>query len=232
MQLTVSDMARMIDLSTVKTDTDLSQVDELARQAIKYNCICAYTMPAYVPYLKTLLDGAPDVLVGAAVAFPAGANMTEIKAAETRALVAAGAGELDMVMNVGMLKSGRYDYVEDDIRAVIDAAGGTLLKVIIEAHYLTDGEIKRASEICVRTGADFVKTGTGWTETGATLHNIELIKSVVGERIGVKASGGVADLDTLIAMYRLGARRFGVNLKSGLAILEECAALAGGAVQV
>jgi len=228
MQLTVNDIARMMDLSAVKTDSDLQQVRRLADQAKKYNCICAYVMPCFVRDLKAMLDDAPEVCVGVAVGFPAGANTTAIKAAETRELVADGAGELDMVMNVGMLRSKQYAYVENDIKAVIDAADGTLLKVIIECHYLTDDEIKRASEICVRSGADFVKTGSGWTETGATPHNVALIKSVVGDGAKVKASGGVTSLDTLVQLYQLGATRFGVNLKSGVTILEACAALPGG----
>jgi deoxyribose-phosphate aldolase len=232
MQLAVNDLARMMDLSMVKTDSDLNAVGQLAEQARQLNCCCAYVLPCYVSRLNTLLDDAPDVLVGAAVGFPSGAHATEIKAAEARRCVADGAGELDMVINVGMLRSGQYDFVEQDIKAVIDSAGGTLVKVILETHYLTDDEICRASEICVRAGADFVKTGTGWAETGATLHNIALIKSVVGDDAKVKASGGVRDLNTLLEMYRLGARRFGVNMKAGVGILQECGALSGAAVEV
>jgi deoxyribose-phosphate aldolase len=232
MQLTVTDVARTMDLSAVKTDTDLDAVQQLADHAKRLDCFCAYVLPCYVTRLKTLLDDAPRVLVGAAVGFPSGAHATAIKVAEARRCVADGAGELDMVINVGMLRSGQYDFVERDIRAVIDAADGTLVKVILEAHYLNDDQIRRGSEICVRAGADFVKTGTGWAETGATLHNIALIKSVVGDAAEVKASGGVRDLETLVEMYRLGARRFGVNTKAGIWILDQCAKLPGGAVQV
>jgi deoxyribose-phosphate aldolase len=232
MQLAVNDLARMMDLSVVKTDSDLDAVGKLADQARQLNCCCAYVLPCYVSRLRALLDDAPEVLVGAAVGFPSGAHATEIKAAEARQCVADGAGELDMVINVGMLRSGQYEFVEQDIRAVIDAAGGTLLKVILETHYLTDDEIRRGSEICVRAGADFVKTGTGWAETGATLHNIALIKSIVGDDAQVKASGGVRDLKTLVEMYRLGARRFGVNMKAGVSILQQCAALPGAAAEV
>lgn len=222
----------MMDLSAVETDTDLRAVRELAEQAKRLTCCCAYVLPCYVARMKALLEDAPGVLVGGAVGFPSGAHTTAVKAAEARQLIAEGAGELDMVINVGMLRSGEYAYVEDDIRAVVEAAQGTLLKVILETHYLTDDQIKRGSEICVRAGADFVKTGTGWAETGATLHNIRLIKSVVGDGAQIKASGGVRDLDTLVAMYRLGATRFGVNMKAGVKILEDCAALPGAAVEV
>ena len=228
----------MMDLSAVKTDTDLRAVEELARQAKRLNCCCAYVLPCYVARLKALLEDAPGVLVGGTVGFPSGAHASAVKAAEARQLIAEGAGELDMVLNVGMLRSGEYAYVEDDVRAVAEAANvptadcRTLLKVILETHYLTDDQITRASEICVRAGADFVKTGTGWSETGATLHNIRLIKSAVGDRARIKASGGVRDLDTLLEMYRLGATRFGVNVRAGVKILEDCAALPGAAVEV
>jgi len=227
MSLTVNQVARMMDISAVKTDTDLDTVRELAEYAKRFNCICAYVLPCYMSELKALLADAPDVLPGGAVGFPAGATTTAVKAAEARELVAAGAGELDMVMNVGMLRSGRFDYVEEDISTVVDAVEGTLLKVIIEAHYLDDDQIKKASEICVRSGADFVKTGTGWSDTGATLHNISLIKSAVGDDIAVKASGGVRDLETLEEMHRRGATRFGVNVAAGAKILEQCRAREG-----
>ncbi len=114
---------------------------------------------------------------------------------------------------------------------MVDAADSMLLKLILETHYLSDDEIKRGAEICVRCGVDFVKTGTGWTETGATLENIALIKSVVGDDAQVKASGGVHDLETLVAMHRLGTTRFGVNMAAGVRILEDCAAAPGGAVE-
>ena len=232
MQLTPHDIARMMDLSAVKTDTDLETVRQLAKEAKRLNCCCAYVLPCYMPQMKELLADAPDVLLGGTVGFPSGAHTTAIKAAEARQLIADGAGELDMVINVGMLRSGKYDYVENDIRAVVEAAEGTLVKVILEAHYLTDDEIRRGSEICVRARADFVKTGSGWAETGATLQNIALIKSVVGDDAQVKASGGVRDLETLVEMVRLGATRFGVNIAAGVEIIEKCAAMPGGAVEV
>ncbi len=232
MRLFVDDIARMMDLSAVKTDTDMATVEQLAARAKQYNCICAYVLPCYVEHLKGLLDDAPEVLVGAAVGFPSGAHSTAVKATEARELVAARVGELDMVMNVGMLRSGRLDYVEHDIREVIEAAAGTPVKVILETHYLDDDQMRQGAELCVKAGASFVKTGTGWTETGATLHNISLLKAAVGDAIEVKASGGVADLDTLVEMYRRGATRFGVNMAAGVKILDQCAEMPGGKVEV
>ena len=232
MQLSAEELARLIDLSSVRADVELAEVDELALQASKHNCIIAYVLPCYLARLKELLVDAPQVGPAAPVGFPSGGHTIESKVAETRELVAAGSVELDMVTNVGMLLSGRYDYVEDEIRRVRDAADGTPLKVILECHFLSNDQIRRGSETCVRAGADWVKTGTGWTPTGATVENIALIKSVVGDDAGVKASGGVRSLDDIAQVYRLGARRFGIGLKTGVKLLEECAALPGGVLEI
>lgn len=232
MQLSVQELARLIDLSSVRADVDLAEVDRLATQAIKHNCIIAYVLPCYLARLKELLADAPEVGPAAAVGFPSGGHTVESKVAETRELVAAGSVELDMVANVGMLLSGRYDYVEDEIRRVRDATDGTPLKVILECHFLSDDQIRRGSEACVRAGADWVKTGTGWTPSGATVENIALIKSVVGDDAGVKASGGVRSLDQIVQMYQRGARRFGIGLNAGVRLLEECASLPGGILEI
>ena len=232
MKLTVAQLARMMDLSAVRADVEMAEVCRLAEAARKYRCVCAFVMPCYLPELKRLLADAPDVGIGGVVGFPSGATSTATKAAEARQQVAQGATELDMVINIGMLRSGRDRYVEDDIRAVVEAAGGLPVKVILEAHYLSDEQIVRACGIAVRAGAAFVKTGTGWAETGATLHNVALMKSAVGDKAQVKAAGGVCDLDTVVEMIRRGVSRFGVGLDSGVKILRQCAALPGGAVEV
>lgn len=228
MKLTVQQLARMLDLSAVRTEVDLAEVRRLAAVACQYHCVCAFVLPCYFPELKALLAGAPEVGVGGVVGFPSGAHSTAIKVAEAREQLLAGAVELDMVINVGMLRSGRDQYVVDDIRAVVEAGGAVPVKVILEAHYLNDDEIIRGSQLAVRAGAAYVKTGTGWAPTGATLHNVRLIKSAVGDSARVKAAGGVRDLKTVLEMIRLGVSRFGVGLGSGTKILEECAAFAGG----
>ena len=232
MKLTVAQLARMMDLSAVRADVEMAAVCRLAEGAKKYRCACAFVMPCYLPELKRLLADAPDVGIGGVVGFPSGAPSTATKAAEARQQVAQGATELDMVINIGMLRSGRDQYVEDDIRAVVEAAGGLPVKVILEAHYLSDEQVVQACGIAVRAGAAFVKTGTGWAETGATLHNVALMKSAVGDKAQVKAAGGVRDLDTVVEMIRRGVSRFGVGLDSGVKILRQCAALPGGAVEV
>ena len=144
-------------------------------------------------------------------------------------MIAAGCDEIDMVMNIGKLRSGELEEVEKDVQAVVDTVRPTPLKVIIETMYLTPEEMEQACGICVRAGATFVKTGTGWaTNRGTTLEDVQLVKSFVGDRIKIKASGGVRDLNTLVEMYKAGAGRFGVNLKSGIKIVEECMSLGSG----
>jgi deoxyribose-phosphate aldolase len=228
MPLTVNELARMVDLSAVRTDVPIAEVRQLAALAKQYNCVCAFAMPCYTRELAAMLADAPQVRVGGTVGFPSGASTPAVKAAEARQQLADGADELDMVMNVGLLLSERYGGVVADIRAVVDAAGATPVKVILETHYLSDDQIRRGAELCLRAGAAFVKTGTGWTPTGATPHNISLIKSVVGEKAQIKAAGGIRDLASLVELYRCGARRFGLGLASGAKILAEAAAMPGG----
>jgi deoxyribose-phosphate aldolase len=159
------------------------------------------------------------------VSFPSGSDSTSIKVAQARELMAAGCDEIDMVMNIGRLRSGDFAEVEADVRDVIETVRPTPVKVIIEMMVLTPDEIAQACNICVRAGASFVKTGTGWADRGTTLEDVQLVKSIVGDRVKIKASGGIRRLDTLLAMYEAGARRFGVNLKSGIQIVEEAVAL-------
>jgi deoxyribose-phosphate aldolase len=232
MQLTVAQLARVVDLSAVRTDVELAEVRQVAEVAKRFRCVCTFVMPCYVPELKRYLADAPDVGVGGVVGFPSGAHSTATKVAEVREQRAWGVTEVDMVMNVGRLRSGCDQFVVDDIRAVVSAAEGLPVKVILEAHYLTDEQIVRASRLCVQAGAAFVKTGTGWAPSGATLHNVALIRQAVGDSAGIKAAGGVRDLATVVAMLRLGVQRFGIGVASGVKILEECAALPGGAVEV
>jgi deoxyribose-phosphate aldolase len=228
MRLNVRQLARMMDLSAVRADVHVDELHRLADTCRQYGCICAFVMPCYMQEMKQLLLAAPATGLGGVVGFPSGAQTTAVKVAEAREHLAVGAVELDMVINVGMLRSGRDRYVEDDIRAVVTAAQGTPVKVILEAHHLTDEEIVRGSRLAVSAGAAFVKTGTGWAPTGATLHNVELIKSTVGATAQVKAAGGVRDLSTVVEMIRRGVTRFGVGCESGRAILDACAAVPAG----
>ena len=214
MEWTVREIARMVDLSAVRADSDETEVRTLADMAIKYQCVCASTLPSFTPLLKELLADEPQIHVGGNVGFPSGGATRRLKIAAARELLHMGCDELDMVINIGMLRSGRYPYVLDDIKGVIRIADGAPVKVILECHYLSDDEIRRACELCIEAGASFVKTGTGWAPTGATLENIALIKACVDDAIAIKASGGIRELETIKEMYRRGARRFGIGLRS------------------
>jgi deoxyribose-phosphate aldolase len=221
----------MVDLSAVHAEDDEPRVRALAARAAEIRPWMVSTLPGYVPLLKELVADLPDVGVGGNVAFPAGGCLPQTKVAETRQLVAAGCDEIDMTMDIGRFRSGDYAYCLDDIRGVIDAAAGLPVKVILECHYLTDDQIRKGAELCVQAGAAFVKTGTGWTPTGATLDNIALIKRTVGDAIRIKAAGGVRGLETLVAMYRRGATRFGLGLGREEAILAQVRARDGQVVE-
>jgi len=212
MQLTRHDIARMMDLSAVRPDSGPPAVHALAETAKRYRSVLTSTLPSYTPLLVELLADEPDIGVGGNVAFPTGAELPDVKVAQTQQLVWLGVTEIDVMFDLGMFLAGKLQYVEDDLRGVVDAADGLPVKVIVECHYLTDDQIRTASEMCVRIGAAFVKTGTGWAPSGATLENIALIKRTVGDAIAIKASGGVRDLETLLEMHRRGATRFGIGL--------------------
>ena len=232
MKLTANAVARMIDCSIVWPQYDATDVREFSRTVQKHQFIGAHVLPCYVAELNALLRCEPDILIGTAVGFPTGAHTTAVKVHEAEQALKDGCDELDMVINVGALRSKRYRYVADEIRAIVGVAGGKTVKVILEVHYLTHDEIKRACDLCIEAGAHFVKTSTGWAPTGATLENVALIKSFVGDAIQIKAAGGIRDLETLIGMYKLGATRFGLSRKWAVKIIEECTAAPGGAIEV
>jgi len=221
-----------MDLSAVQASDSEQRVRELAAAARGRNCIIATTLNSQVELIVDLLADAPATGVGGNVGFPSGGTTRAGKVAEAKETVALGCAENDMVIDVGKFLSGRRQYVLDEITAVVEASDPLPVKVIIECHYLTDDQIRIASELCVRGGASFVKTSTGWTPTGATPQNVALIKSVVGDSAQIKAAGGVRGLDMLVELYRCGARRFGIGLGHEGEILDRCAALAGGAVDV
>lgn len=217
----LSQIGRMIDISAVRTDVTLGEIDNLVEVAKQYHCICTFAMPCFTPYLVEKLADTPDTITGGVVGFPSGADTSAVKAQTAKELINAGCLELDMVINVGALKSGRPDIVKDDIKTVVTAAAGIPVKTILETAYLTDEEIARGSQIGVEAGAAFIKTGTGWAPKPTTVETIRLIKSVIGDSALIKAAGGVRDLDTLLAMVEAGCSRFGIGLRSAAAILQE-----------
>lgn len=228
MFLTGRDVAKMIDLSCVRTFSDLADIDEMVAAARKYDFGQVSVLQWHIPYTKQVLADRPDIHVVGNVSFPSGSDTTTVKVFQAKEMVAAGCNEIDVVMNIGKLRSELTDEVEQDVKAVVEAARPLPVKVIIEIMLLTPAEVETACKICLNSGAAFVKTGTGWANRGTTLEDVKLVKSLVGEAIQIKASGGIRDLDGLIAMYRAGARRFGINLKSGIEIVEKCLALPNG----
>jgi deoxyribose-phosphate aldolase len=222
MRLVASDVARMIDLSCVRTTSSRSDIEIMVEAAGSYGFGHVSVLQCFIPYTKQLLAAVPGVSLVGNVSFPSGSASTSIKIAQARELAASGCDEIDMVMNIGLLRSGDLALVEEDVRAVISAVNPIPVKVIIEVMVLTPEETAKACAICLRSGAAFVKTGTGWAERGTTVEDVRLVKSLVGDGIKIKASGGIRSLDTLVEMIAAGATRFGVNLNSGIKIVKEC----------
>jgi deoxyribose-phosphate aldolase len=231
MTLTARDVAQLIDISAVQAPHGAAEINGLVQNAKTYHFIAVHVLPCWVTYLKGLLADTPEILVGAPVGFPAGAHRTEIKAAEAKLLVQDGVQEMDMMLNVGKLRSGELAYCEEDVRAVVRAAGDIPVKVILEVHHLDREQLKQACELCIKAGAAFVKTATGWAPSGATLEVVQFLTSFCGTAIKVKAAGNIRDLDTLLTMYRMGVARFGVNLNSSVDIVKSVAARPGGTVE-
>ncbi len=211
--------AAMIDHTLLKPEATKEQVRTICEEAVKYGFHSVCVNSSFVYYCASLLKNT-DVKVCTVIGFPLGAMSTAGKAAEAKAAVADGAGELDMVIHVGMIKSGDWDYVKQDIASVVEAADGqALVKVILETCLLTDEEKEKACRICLEAGADYVKTSTGFSSGGATVEDVALMRRTVGDKAGVKASGGIRTLADVKAMTRAGASRIGAS--AGIAIVKE-----------
>ncbi|MBW4845459.1 MAG: deoxyribose-phosphate aldolase [Lachnospiraceae bacterium] len=217
----LSKIGRIMDVSAVRTDVIMEEINQMISIVKSFHCVCASPMPWATRYTLEQLKDTPDTVVTGVVGFPAGAETTFIKVATAKEMISLGCRELDMVINVSALKSGQYQFVERDIEAVVNAANGVPVKAILEICYLTDDEIKRASEIGVKAGATFIKTGTGWGQKPTTVDTIKLIRTTIGSAAKIKAAGGVRDLDTLLAMKAAGCDRFGIGVRSALAILKD-----------
>lgn len=205
-----SNIARYIDHTLLKPDVKEEQIKKLCEEAKEYQFASVCVNPGWVKLSAELLKGTP-VKVCTVVGFPLGATSTEAKVAETIQAIKDGADEIDMVINVGALKSGKFDFVREDIRRVKQACGNILLKVILETCLLTDDEKIKACELSKEAGADYVKTSTGFGSGGATAADIALMRSVVGPSMGVKASGGIKNAKIAQEMLRFGATRIGAS---------------------
>lgn len=208
---------KYIDHTLLKADASQEQIETLIEEAKKYDFASVCVNPTWVSFAAQALK-ATDVKVCTVIGFPLGANTPELKAFETSDAIQNGANEVDMVINIGALKSRNFDLVERDIRAVVEAAKGTLVKVIIETCLLTDDEKVKACQIAQKAGADFVKTSTGFSTGGATVADVALMRKTVGPNMGVKASGGARSYEDALAFIKAGATRIGAS--SGVAIME------------
>ncbi|GAB1529744.1 MULTISPECIES: deoxyribose-phosphate aldolase [Brevibacillus] len=209
-------MNKYIDHTLLKPDATQEMIDKLCQEAREHDFMSVCVNPYWVKRSAELLAGS-EVKVCTVIGFPLGASTIESKAAETRDAIANGATEVDMVLNVGALKSGDLETVKKDIAAVKQAAGDILLKVILETCLLTEEEKVVACKLSVEAGADYVKTSTGFSTGGATVEDIALMRKTVGPNVGVKASGGVRDGETAVAMIEAGASRIGTS--SGVSIV-------------
>ena len=211
-------LAKYIDHTLLRADATLQEIEKLCQEAAENHFASVCVNSCWVGVSRDILKGT-DVHVCTVVGFPLGAMATKAKAYEAENAVADGADEIDMVINIGYLKSGRTDEVFEDIKAVRKATEGKILKVIIETCLLTDEEKKTACQLSKKAGADFVKTSTGFSTGGATVHDVALMREAVGPEMGVKASGGIRDYATAKAMIDAGATRIGAS--AGLRIIRE-----------
>ncbi|SEK63179.1 deoxyribose-phosphate aldolase [Paenibacillus sp. OK003] len=216
--MTTPQLAKMIDHTLLRADATQSEMAKLTEEAKQYQFASVCVNPGWVAYAAEQLQGT-GVDICTVIGFPLGASTSETKAFETKDAIAKGATEVDMVINISALKDGKDDVVEQDIRAVVEAAAGkALVKVIIETCLLTDEEKVRACQAAVKAGADFVKTSTGFSTGGATPEDIALMRRTVGPDVGVKASGGVRSLEDMQKMIDAGATRIGAS--SGVKIMQ------------
>lgn len=211
-------IAEFIDHTVLKAETTRAEIEQLCAEAIEHQFAAVCVNPVWVPLCASRLKGT-RVALATVVGFPLGANQTEIKAAEAALAIRQGATEIDMVAAVGHIKTADWAHVADDIGAVVRAAAGTLVKVIIESAHLTPVEIIKASAIAREAGAQYVKTSTGFHPSGgASAEAVALMRLVVGDSMGVKASGGVRDCSTALRMIANGATRIGTS--SGVAMAQ------------
>ena len=204
------ELNKLIDHTLLKQDASPEAIEKLCKEALEYHFMSVCVNPGFVPLAAKLLKGS-DVKVCTVVGFPLGATLPESKAYEAKLAIEAGATEVDMVLNDSMAKVHDYEYIANEVKLVKKACGKILLKVILETCLLTDEEIVECSKACVRGGADYVKTSTGFSTGGATTHAVKLMREAVGPNVGVKASGGIHNREEALAMVDAGASRIGAS---------------------
>ena len=209
--------SKFIDHTVLKANTTLETVKQICKEARENDFASVCINPTFVSEVAKMLEGT-DVKVCTVIGFPLGANTIATKAFETKNAVENGADEIDMVINVGKAKDGDFDYIEEEIKAVVEASGDKLVKVIIETCYLSDEEKIEICKRSVKAGANFVKTSTGFGTGGATVEDVALMRKTVGEKTGVKASGGVRTAEDFEKMVNAGATRIGTS--NGVTLLQ------------
>ena len=210
--ITYEQLAKTIDHSLLRPELTEADVIAGCELAHKYHAATVCVKPTHVKLAAEVLKDS-DVIVSTVVGFPHGSNRTEVKVMEANLAMDDGALELDMVLNIGQLRTGKYDFVRDDIKTVCDAARarGAKVKVILENAYLTDDEKVTACKLCEEAGADWVKTSTGFAPSGATLEDLRLMRATVSEKVQVKAAGGVCTLDAILPVIDVGCTRVGAT---------------------
>ncbi len=214
----IKNLNKYIDHTVLKPEASVADIKKLCAEAKKYNFATVFVNPSYISLAANLLKGT-SVKVGCAVGFPLGATTTEVKVMEAMQAIADGAQEIDMVINVGAVKSKNYKIVENDIKNVVKAVSPIGVKTILETCLLTNEEKMKVAKIAKRVGAWFVKTSTGFSTGGATVEDIKLLRKTVGPKMGVKAAGGIRDYKTAIALIQAGATRIGTS--AGVKIVTE-----------
>ncbi len=217
MTLTVEELVKFIDHTRLKPETKQAKIKELCEEALAYEFASVCINPVHTAYAAELLQDS-SVAVCIVVGFPLGATLSEVKAFETKEAISKGAQEIDMVINIGALKEKNYNLVRSDIEGVVSAADGAVVKVILETGFLIDDEKREACLICKEAGAHFVKTSTGFGPMGATPYDVRLMRETVGQKMGVKAAGGIRSFKDALRMIDAGANRLGTS--SGVAIVE------------
>jgi len=212
----MNNLAKYIDHTLLKANSKLENIKKLCDEAKEYDFFSICINSSFIKDAKKYLENS-NVKICTVVGFPLGACNSQTKAFEAKTAIEDGADEIDMVINIGLVKSKEFDRVKKDIKSVYQACNGTLLKVIFETALLNQEELKKVSFICKELGVDFIKTSTGFSNRGASLEDVKIMKECVGDEVKIKASGGIRDYETAISMIEAGASRLGVS--AGVAIV-------------
>jgi deoxyribose-phosphate aldolase len=213
---TDSELAHIIDHTLLRPDATLSEIQTLCTEAKEHHFFSVCINPYWISTVQPVLQGS-GVKICTVIGFPLGATLPQAKAHETRHVINAGADEVDMVMNIGAAREGHWNFIEHEVHEVVSQSDGRIVKVILETCLLEPEQIIAACQACQRGGASFVKTSTGFSKSGATVDTVQLMKKTVGDRLGIKASGGIRNREEALALIEAGASRLGTS--SGIALL-------------